>query len=571
MQKQDIESSWGRRLTNLVGYDGLVELGASLSAVEKNELEIECCKNTTSAEVLCLGGVVASADGDFVNAVQRYCRALELEPKLPIVWVCLAKAMCDLGQSEAGAECYSEAITVDPGCVEAYFFRGNLRFEQGRFEEANADYSLAVSLAPEFFQAYNNLGMALTRIGQHARALETLQRAVSLGPSQPAVHCNLGVALFNCNEFDKALVSYEQALALHPTYAEVHNNRGNALMELDRIAEAIESYDRAIAHKPDYVEATWNKALALLTIGNYAQGWRLHECRWDRPAFASIKRHFSQPMWLGKESLHGKTILLHCEQGMGDAIQFCRYAPLVKSLGARVVLEVNKALMVLMSSLEGVDAIVPQGSALPAFDFHCPLMSLPLAIGTDLSNIPAPSAYLRADPARLAKWMSILGARKSRGIIGLVCSGDPQHRNDHNRTISLIKMLTHLPVDFQYVILQRELRETDRAAIGMHPQISSFEDQISDFADTAALCSLMDQVISVDTSVAHLSAALGKKTHIVLPVCSDWRWLRGREDSPWYPSVRLYRQTMPNEWASVIESAGKAILKLQAQEKRAAN
>jgi len=569
MANQENQTEWSEILAGVVSHDGLEDRVGSLNSADKLRIDAECCEIATSFEVLWLGAVVAFVDGKLVEAVDLFCRALELEPRHALASVGLGKVMGRLAQREAAAECYSQAIQSAPSCVEAFFYRGNARLDQGRLHEAIADYLSALALAPDFLQAHNNLGMALTRAGQHTQARMTLEEAVRLAPHQPEVHCNLGVAHFNCNVFEKSLASYDRALALNPDYAEALNNRGNALMELGRLTQAIQSYEAALAVKPTYVEATWNKALALLTTGDYEHGWRLHECRWDRPAFAPIKRNFSQPLWLGKEDLRGKSILLHCEQGMGDAIQFCRYAPLVKALGATVILEVHPALMGLMASLAGVDTIVRKGDPLPKFDFHCPLMSLPLAIGTELSTVPAPSAYLMPNPDRIAKWRSRIGEQPSTGLIGLVCSGDPLHRNDHNRSIPLAEMLTHLPKGLQYVILQRDIRESDRAVIDAHPHILSFEGQISDFSDTAALCCLVDQVISVDTSVAHLSAALGKRTHILLPICSDWRWLRVREDSPWYPSARLYRQTAVGQWASVIDGVGKVIL--DAQKNRAAN
>lgn len=563
MANQENKTEWSEILAGVVIHDELEDRVGSLNSADKRRIEIECREIATSFEVLWIGAVVAFVDGKLVEAVDLFCRALELEPRHALASVGLGKVMGRLAQREAAAECYSQAIQSAPSCVEAFFYRGNARLDQGRLQEAIADYLSALALAPDFLQAHNNLGMALTRAGQHTQARMTLEEAVRLAPHQPEVHCNLGVAHFNCNEFEKSLASYDRALALSPDYTEALNNRGNALMEMGRLTQAIQSYEAALAVKPTYVEATWNKALALLTTGDYAQGWRLHECRWDRPAFAPIKRNFSQPLWLGKENLRGKTILLHCEQGMGDAIQFCRYAPIVSALGASVVLEVDAALMALMASLGGVDTLVLKGSTLPPFNFHCPLMSLPLAMGTDIGTVPAPSAYLQADPDRLAKWRQRLGPRSTGGRIGLVCSGDPQHRNDHNRTIPLRQLLPHLPGDRQYVILQRDLRDGDRAVIHSYPNVLSFEDHISDFADTAALCCLVDQVISVDTSVAHLSAALGRPTHILLPACSDWRWLRGRADSPWYPSVRLYRQTEPGQWTSLVEILGKAILSVQ--------
>jgi len=404
--------------------------------------------------------------------------------------------------------------------------------------------------------------MALPRIGQHPASLAILEKAVSLGPSQPAAHCNLGVAFFNCNEFENSLASYERAITLNPAYAEAHNNRGNALMEIGRPKEAIESYDRAITFKPNNVEATWNKALALLTIGDYSQGWRLHECRWDRSAFAPIKRQFDQPLWLGRENLRGKTILLYCEQGMGDTIQFCRYVPMVKALGAKVIFEIDPDLMLLMNSLAGVDNLILRGDMLPQFDFQCPLMSLPLAFRTALDSVPAHGSYLNADTARLKRWRQILGPPPVHGgRIGLVWRGNPSHRNDHNRSIPLEQVLAPLPTNIQYVSLQRDLRFGERAVMQLHPNIVSFEDRIVDFADTAAICYLLDEVITVDTSVAHLSAALGKKTRIMVPTTADWRWLRGRHDSPWYPTVRLYRQERPGDWSSVFDALNEDILK----------
>ena len=265
-----------------------------------------------------------------------------------------------------------------------------------------------------------------------------------------------------------------------------------------------------------------------------------------------VKRAFSQPLWLGQESLAGRTILLHSEQGMGDTIQFCRYAKLVSDLGARVILEVPKPLLGLLKQLSWVSEFVVDGSPLPAFEYHCPLLSLPLAFKTTVHSIPSPTAYLRADPGKLAYWTSKLG-EKSTPRVGLVWSGRPEHTNDRNRSIGLATLLQYLPPGYQYVSLQKDVRDSDRPVLESRPDLLHFGHDLNDFADTAALCELMEVIISVDTSVAHLSGALGKPTWVLLPFSPDWRWLLDRDDSPWYPSVKLYRQPRVSDWDSVMK------------------
>jgi tetratricopeptide (TPR) repeat protein len=405
-------------------------------------------------------------------------------------------------------------------------------------------------------QAHNNLGLALTRLGRHPLAVESLFRAVELAPDRAEPHCNLGVALYGAGRLREALGIYDRALGLDPLYAEAANNRGNALWDLgyedpEQRMTAFKSYELAIALKPDYEEAYWNKALALLQTGDYAQGWALHEWRWKRRAFAPIVRNFDCPLWLGQESLRNKTILLHGEQGLGDSIQFCRYAALVQELGARVVLEVDASLVGLLGSLQGPEQVIARGSGLPPTDFHCPLLSLPLAFQTTLDNVPASGGYLRPDPERLVKWDWRLGPKRAPRV-GLVWSGDPAHRNDHKRSLPLRTLLAYLPNGYEYISLQKDVRESDRADLTARPDIRDMGQALTDFSETAAACAEMDLLITVDTSFAHLSAALDKPTWIILAAPSDWRWLLDREDSPWYNSARLFRQLTPGDWHTAL-------------------
>jgi hypothetical protein len=296
--------------------------------------------------------------------------------------------------------------------------------------------------------------------------------------------------------------------------------------------------------------------LCHLLLGNFKDGWQGYEWRWKNKSIKSFKsnRSFPQPLWLGAESLAEKTILLHAEQGLGDTIQFCRYIPLVAQLGAKVILEVQRPLLKLFKDLEGVSQIIAAGDMLPAFDYQCPLLSLPLAFKTELHTIPPIAQHITSDTDKVTKWQTKLG-EKTQPRVGLVWSGSAGHQNDHNRSLSLSQLLSHLPSNIEYVCLQKEIRAIDKELLAQHTQIKYFGDALEDFTDTAALCELVDLVISVDTSVAHLAGTLGKPAWVLVTLTPDWRWLLERDDSPWYPSVKVYRQDKANDWNGVLDRA----------------
>jgi hypothetical protein len=290
------------------------------------------------------------------------------------------------------------------------------------------------------------------------------------------------------------------------------------------------------------------------------RGWHDYEWRWKSPKGPNFteRRSFSQPLWIGKDSIAGQTILLYGEQGLGDTLQFCRYATLVSALGATVIVEAQPPLLGLLGSLKGVSRVVAKGDSLPSFDRHCPLLSLPLAFKTTMGSIPGANPYLFSDPNKVASWQARLG-EKSRPRIGLAWSGNPRQVNNHNRSLSLSDLIAHLPPRFQYVSLQKEVPEDDRNVLERSPSLLNVADHLQDFSDTAALCECLDVVISVDTSVAHLSAALGRPTWVLLHHNPDWRWLLERDDSPWYPTVTLHRQRRYGNWPDVIERAAAAL------------
>ena len=331
------------------------------------------------------------------------------------------------------------------------------------------------------------------------------------------------------------------------------------LHDMLRFEAALECYDRVRALQPDFVDAHYNKSLCRLLTGDLVRGFATHEWRWETAQHRSFKRDFKQPLWTGGEDIAGKTVLLHAEQGFGDTIQFCRYAPLVAARGARVVLEVQEPLFALMTGLQGVAELRARGEVLPDFDLHCPLLSLPRAFATRLETVPATVPYLRAAPEKTAHWGERLGV-KARPRIGLAWSGRPTHKNDHNRSIELAVFLQIFAgIEADLVSLQREMRDADAELLRTRGGVVHFGADLKDFADTAALIVNLDLVVAVDTSVVHLAGALGKPVWVLLPFIPDWRWLLDRPDSPWYPTARLFRQDDSRQWDGVIARVNAAL------------
>jgi tetratricopeptide (TPR) repeat protein len=421
---------------------------------------------------------------------------------------------------------------------------------QGKLQEARKTYENVLKLKVDSADALHFLGVIEDAIGSHVKAVDLISKAIEISPRNPSSHLNLGNAFGNLQKFDFAIESYSRALEIKPDYVLALLNRGASFERLGQFDKALESYDQAIAIAPEFSEAHWNKASIHLLRGDLLTGWELYEWRWRVSAHGMAPRPFSQPRWSG-EPINGKKILIYDEQGLGDTIQFARYVTKLSDLGAHTILDVSSSLRTLFKTLQGVGEFLDKGAVLPEFDFHSPIASLPGLFKTELDTIPCAQAYLSADPERTLKWARRLG-KSDRPRVGLVWSGNSAHMNDKNRSISLSEILPHMPPMNEYVSLQREIRETDCDALRTCNRIRHFGVEIADFADTAALCDLMDVVVTVDTSVAHLSGALGKKTLVLLPQLPDWRWLLGRENSPWYPSIVLYRQQYANDWGSVF-------------------
>jgi hypothetical protein len=324
---------------------------------------------------------------------------------------------------------------------------------------------------------------------------------------------------------------------------------------LGRFAEARADYRSALQLRPDFAEAHVALAESLLLTGEMAEGWQHYEWRWKTQGLAPLARNFSVPQWRG-EAIAGKTILLHAEQGFGDTLQFCRLATLVAARGARVILEAQPGLVPLLRTLAGPSEVLARGEPLPGFDLHCPLMSLPLALGGDVAGAVAPP-YVAADPARVAAW----AARLETGLrCGIAWSGRASHQNDHNRSLALAALLPVLAVPgVSFVSVQNQVRPADRAVASQLPALKTFGAELDEFSENAALISAVDLVIAVDTMAAHLAGALGKPVWVMLPFMPDWRWLQDRRDTPWYPAARLFRQPAPGDWTKVIADVADAL------------
>ena len=540
--------------------------------------------------------------GEEKAALDHHKQAVKLMPKNHEAWINLGKCLFKLKLLKDSLECCDKSIEIKRDYAEAYSNRGIIlkelnRLEEallsydksielkhsnpeaysnrgvvlnglGRLEEAIISYDKAIQLKPEYQEAHYNRGNLLNELNRLEEALLCYDKSIELKKENPEAYTNRGNVLNGLSRLEEALVSYDKAIEQNPENPEAHSNRGFVLNGLGRLEEALISYDKAIELRPDYAEAYWNKSLTLLLTGDFEKGLSAYEWGWKtEKKQRGNDKLFTQPIWLGNESLANKTILLWCEQGLGDSIQFSRYAKLVKEVGARVLLEVPKTLLALLEGLEGVDMLIEEGDTLPEFDFQCPLMSLPLAFKTDLNSIPSPKPYLKSKPAKVDAWSQLLG-KKSNPRIGLAWSGNTNHKNDHNRSMLLVDLIKHLPSGFEYFSLQKEVREADKEAL-VSSNIKHLGEQLKDFADTAALCELMDLVICVDTSVAHLAGSLGKATWVMLPFAPDWRWLLDRDDSPWYRNHRLFRQSKRGHWDNVFKEIETALLSFSSNQENA--
>jgi tetratricopeptide (TPR) repeat protein len=529
---------------------GLGKIDAALATYERT---LQMWPN--AARVHLGRGVLLERQKRHHEALASCDRALALRPNFPAALFSRGNLLHALGRLGEALASYDRAIEIRPDFPLALYNRGRVLQDLNRQKLALASYDRALALRPNFPEALSNRGNVLQALGRWAEAVENYDRALDLQPDSADALSNRGSALLRLNRYDEALASFDRAIALRPQHSGALSNRGLVLRQLHRFDEALKSFADAQAALPSNAEAHFGEAEILLLRGDFARGWQKYEWRSRGQILRHAQRDFAQPKWSGQEEISGKTILLHAEQGLGDTIQFCRYAPLVAARGARVILEVQESLHELASGLGGVAEIVAAGSDLPDFDVQCPLLSLPLAFATNIETIPSTMPYLIASPQRVAHWNERLG-KKHRPRIGLAWSGRPRPAN---RSVPLELLLPLLDCEATFVSLQKEVRAEDAALLSGRSEILHFGDALKDFSDTAAVIANLDLVISIDTSVAHLAGALGKPIWILLSFTPDWRWLLERNDCPWYPTARLFRQRDAGAWAKVITQVDDAL------------
>jgi len=499
-------------------------------------------------------GAVLKELGKFDEALASYDQAIALNGAFAPPHFNRGVMLQLRGQLLAAVQSYDRALALDPALYQALFKRGSAFHELKDYDQALQSYDQAIAIRQAYPEAWLNRGVILQELRRPKDAMASYDQAIALNGDYAEAWCNRGMLQKELNQWDAAIASFDRAIRIRSDYPEAWFSRGATLVQTRQVDAALSSYDRAIALRPDFAEAHYNRSLAHLLAGNYPAGWLAYEWRWKNAAklHMGVPRVFRQALWLGREDLKDKRILVYCEQGLGDTLQFCRYIRLLAERGAEVIFETQAPLAGLLKHLSGVAHIRAAGDPLPEFDYQCPLMSLPLAFGTTLSSIPAATPYVHGDARKVSDWKARL-REKSRSRIGLVWSGNALQGNDRNRSIPVTEIIARLPREFDYVCLQKEIRATDQIALAANPWIATFEAQLADFSDTAALAATTDLVISVCTSSVHLAGALGLKVWAMLAFDADWRWLLDRNDSPWYPTMTLYRQASPGDWHGVFE------------------
>jgi len=515
----------------------------------------QAIRQTPKIDYLTSLGFTLKQMGRLDDALAVFDKAIQLKADDAELWKHLGGVLIALNRADEALLSYQQALIINPAHREAAFQSGLLLHQQQRYDEALRHFTTCLALRPNDLQALQMRAKCVRELKRYDAYLADAERAQALDPADPMLCNNLGDALVCLGRCEPALAWFERALALRPDFVEVLLNKGFALLQLLRFGDAAAVYRQILQLEPGNAKAAWQLAHVELQCGDFAAGWARREARWNMPDFAAEYPRFAEPKWLGKEDIAGKTVLIEEDEGLGDTIQFARYVPMVAARGARVILVVREALRPLMADIEGVAqclAFTPELQR-PVFDMHCPVMSLPLALGTTLETIP-PAGYLPPLPAeRIAAWEERLGAH-DRLRVGLVWSGNPNQGNDRNRSMPLTTLLPLLQLEADFISLQKDPRPADKALLAEQSHIRDVSAELTDFVETAALISCLDVVVTVCTSVAHLAATLGRPTWIMLPYLADWRWLRDRDDSPWYPSARLFRQDARGRYEPVVQT-----------------
>jgi tetratricopeptide (TPR) repeat protein len=556
-----------------------VNLAMALNALGRFEAAIRACDRALTLDPDSAGahanrGNALIALGRFQGALASYDRVVALAPTYAEAHYNRANALRDLRRFGASLASYERAIALRPTYVEALNNRAGVLAALGRIEDALAAYEDVIAVGPDSVEAHANRAKMLNDLWRSEEALAASEQAIAIAPDHADAQNNRAIALHELGRTEAALETWMRVVAQRPDHFKAHNNIGMALQSLGRPAEAVAAYDRALALAPDFSEAHLNRASSLLALGDLARGFEEYRWRWVAPEGPRLKRRLPCPLWEG-ESLAGKAILVHCEQGYGDALQFVRFAPLLARMVARVTVLAEPPLVRLLGSIPGIE-VTDRVTGEAAYDFQIPLLCTPRLLGTTLETIPAQTPYLFADPAKAAAWAARLLARGEALRVGLVWAGGTRndapslHAIDRRRSVRLEQ---YAPLSEIAGVRFFSLQKDGPAAQARQPpaglDLTDWAAELRDFADTAALVAGLDLVITVDTSVAHLAGALGKPVWVLSRFDGCWRWLNGREDSPWYPTARVFHQKAPGAWDEVIERVASELATLSKGQKQA--
>ena len=517
-------------------------------------------------DALHLLGLIKAQNGQMGDAYRLMSAALKINPNAPDALINFANVLHALKRDAEALDYLDKALALRPGDQETILYRGNALNALDRPQDALSCFDAVLARNPHRGEALLNRGTALAKLGRHAQALPDFDAVIAQTPNHVEALYNRATALLDLDRYTEALETFDRVLAHAAQHAKAWNNRGRTLQALNRHEEAVASFEKAVAIDKSYADAHSNLALSLLTLGELQRGFAEYEWRWKRTGMSDTRRGYRGRLWLGEFPLGQRTILLPAEQGLGDTIQFARFAPLLAHAGATPILEVHPELKALLAKVDGVASCHARGEALPAYDYYCPLGSLPLAFKTGPATIPANIPYLNADVAYTAKWRPAIEALTGKRV-ALAWAGNPRHPNDRNRSIDL-KLLEPLFAleDVSFISIQRELRDDDAALMARHYNVTHVGDNLADMADTAAIVALADLTVAVDTSVVHLAGAMGQDAWVLVPFSPDWRWTLNGERSPWYPRSRLFRQSASGDWPGVIAQVRDALLRDTANE-----
>jgi tetratricopeptide (TPR) repeat protein len=506
-----------------------------------------------------IGGTLVQAN-KFPAAIEAFQRATEISPENAEYHLALAEALHKQHRFREAAISFARTLKIQPKSVAGHIGLGVVLHKLGELESAIAVYRRAIELNPDSAQAHTNLGVAYQDKGDFMAAAEAQRQAIVLEPFMASAHNNLGVVLSKLGLTGDALTCFLKTISLKPDHSGAHFNIGYAYQNLGYLELAEKYYRQALTYKPHSETLRFYLAVLHLMKGDFSSGWREYEFRWGSRHQRADRRKFPQPQWKG-EPLNGDAIFLYAEQGLGDTMQFVRYAPMVAALGGKVVLEVQPPLRRLLNSLPGVQQVISRGERIPDSQWQCPLMSLPLAFRTEVATVPAPVPYLFADQSQASQWASQLATSDFK--VGLVWGGNPKHQRERERSIPLKTLMALSSVKgAKFYSLQKGAASEQVKHLPPDTPLVDLDSHQRDFADTAAIVANLDLVISIDTSVAHLAGGMGKPVWVLLHHGCDWRWFQKRIDSPWYPTARLFRKSPIEEWEDVVERMSSELTKL---------